>query len=132
MTLSANFKPLYQQVYEELVARLANSYWKASEALPSEYALAKELGVSQGTVRKALNRMVAENMLERKQGKGTFVSEHTQENSLLRFFRFREPGGETLSPDTKLLSVKRRTCTPKEKNALRKSYSALSYFPKSR
>jgi len=125
MTLSENFKPLYQQVYDVLVARLVDSYWKPSEALPSEYALAEELGVSQGTVRKALNQMVGENLLERKQGKGTFVAEHTQENSLLRFFRFREPGGENLSPETKLISVERRTATARERKLLKLKAKSL-------
>lgn len=108
MSLSTSFQPLYKQVYDYLTARLVNGDWKPSEPLPSEHALADELGVSQGTVRKALNQMVAEKLLERKQGKGTFVAEHTQESSLFRFFRFREPAGDSLIPETRVLSVQRR------------------------
>ncbi len=114
MTTITNFQPLYKQVYDLLTARLINGDWKPSEPLPSEMALADELKVSQGTVRKALNQMVAENLMQRRQGKGTFVAEHTQESSLFRFFRHREPGGESLIPETKVLNVVRRMATDVE------------------
>lgn len=114
MTLGANFQPLYKQVYDLLTRRLVNGDWKPSESLPSEMALAEELGVSQGTVRKALNQMVAEKLLARRQGKGTFVAEHTQEDSLFRFFRIREPNGDSLIPITEVLSVERRLATDQE------------------
>ncbi len=118
MTLSTSFQPLYKQVYELLTTRLIEGYWKPSDALPSEMALADELGVSQGTVRKALNKMVAEQLLERHQGKGTYVAEHSQESSLFRFFRWREPKGESLIPETKVLSSSRRTATQNEQTQL--------------
>jgi len=118
MSLSTRFQPLYKQVYELLVERLVNNHWKPSEPLPSEFALADELGVSQGTVRKALNQMVDEQLLTRRQGKGTYVAEHTQESSLFRFFRFKEPGGEKLLPDTVVISKKVRLVKPKEANIL--------------
>ena len=118
MSLSASFQPLYKQVYGLLTARLVEGHWKPSEPLPSEMALAEELGVSQGTVRKALNQMVAENLLERQQGKGTYVAEHTQESSLFRFFRLREPNGESLIPETKVLSSSRRAPTQAERAQL--------------
>jgi len=115
MSLSTTFQPLYKQVYDALVLRLVEGYWKPSEPLPSEFALADELGVSQGTVRKALNQMVAESLLTRRQGKGTYVSEHTQESSLFRFFRYREPGGSSAIPDTVIRSIKRRKATRLER-----------------
>lgn len=118
MSLSTNFQPLYKQVYDALVARLVEGYWKPSEPLPSEFALADELGVSQGTVRKALNQMVAENFLTRHQGKGTYVSEHTQESSLFRFFRYRLPGGGSVIPETVVRSTKRRKATKLETKKL--------------
>jgi len=118
VSLSKSFQPLYKQAYELLTSRLVNGDWKPSEPLPSEHALAAELGVSQGTVRKALNQMVAENLLDRRQGKGTYVAEHTQESSLFRFFRLREPNGESLIPETKVLSSSRRAATAAEKRHL--------------
>ena len=118
MKLSNGHQPLYKQVYDVLVTRLAEGHWKLASPLPSEYALADELGVSQGTVRKALNQMVAENLLYRRQGKGTYVAEHTQESSLFRFFRFREPSGKSLVPDTQLISMRRRKVNKSEKRYL--------------
>lgn len=114
MSLSANFQPLYKQVYDTLIIRLSDGYWKPGASLPSEFALADELGVSQGTVRKALNQLVAESILIRRQGKGTYVSEHTQESSMFRFFRYREAGGEDLIPVTEIISVEKRQATDRE------------------
>ena len=121
MTLGANFQPLYKQVYDLLTQRLVRGDWKPSESLPSEIALADELGVSQGTVRKALNQMVAEKLLARRQGKGTFVAEHTQEDSLFRFFRIREPNGESMIPVTEVLSVERRQASDEERSHLQQA-----------
>ncbi len=115
MTLSTKYQPLYQQVYDEIVKRISAGYWKAGDSLPSEFGLADELGVSQGTVRKALNQLVDESILRRRQGKGTYVAEHSNESSLYRFFRYREPGGESVIPETQLLHIGRREATEKER-----------------
>jgi GntR family transcriptional regulator len=125
MSLSAGFQPLYKQVYDLLTERLVEGYWKPSQLLPSEMMLAEELGVSQGTVRKALNQMVAEKMLQRQQGKGTFVAEHTQESDLFRFFRLREPHGEILVPETVVLGSSRRTASDDEAKKLNLDANAL-------
>ena len=108
MSLRKNFQPLYRQVQDLLTQRLIEGFWKPGAALPSELALAEELGVSHGTVRKALNEMVARNLLRRRQGRGTYVSEHTQESSLFRFFRLRHPDGEDRVPHTRVLRSRRR------------------------
>ena len=75
---TSSHKPLYQQVDNIIRRRLIDGVWEPGDALPSEMQLASELNVSQGTVRKALNDMVAENLLFRRQGLGTFVSEHPE------------------------------------------------------
>ncbi len=118
MNLAPGFQPLYQQVYNMLVRRIAEGAWRPAESLPSEHALAEELGVSQGTVRKALDVMAAEKLVERRQGKGTYVAEHTQELSLFRFFRLSRPNGERLTPTCKIESVKHRMAKPTEKTKL--------------
>jgi len=124
MKLSTRYQPLYKQVYEVLLKRLIDGDWKLATALPSEHALAAELGVSQGTVRKALSQMVTENLLYRQQGKGTYVVEHTQEKSLFRFFRFREPNGENLIPKTKMIAIKRRLARTNEQKQLKLNANA--------
>lgn len=114
MDSTPGFRPLYRQVYDYLVARIANGTWKAGESLPSEQALATELGVSQGTVRKSLDVLAVEKLIERHQGKGTFVAEHTQERALFRFFRLARPEGERVTPDCGAEKVRRRPATRRE------------------
>lgn len=87
-TLAPQFKPLYKQVQELITERIVEGVWKPGEILPSEFQLADLLGVSQGTVRKALNSLTEENVVYRRQGVGTFVSEHTLQKMLFHFFHF--------------------------------------------
>ncbi|MEO0912792.1 MAG: GntR family transcriptional regulator [Pseudomonadota bacterium] len=96
--MKSTHQPLYAQVRTALTDRIVEGLWAPGEALPSEFALAAELGVSQGTVRKALNAMAADNQLERRQGKGTYVPLHTPERALFHFFRFTTPDGTPLRP----------------------------------
>jgi GntR family transcriptional regulator len=100
------YRPLYRQVYDIIVRKVAQGQWRPGESLPSEQALAAELGVSQGTMRKVLDALTAEKLLERRQGKGTFIAENTQERALFRFFRMARPGGERLTPAPGVETVK--------------------------
>jgi GntR family transcriptional regulator len=109
------FRPLYRQVYDYVVKQLTEGAWKPGEALPSEQALAAKLRVSQGTVRKALDALAQEALLDRQQGKGTFVSLHTQEKALFRFFRLvRINGGGRGLPSSQDESIRKRGCTAAE------------------
>ncbi|MFD2167582.1 GntR family transcriptional regulator [Thalassotalea euphylliae] len=80
------FLPLYKQVEKHVTQLIVEQRWKPGEMLPSEFQLASEFGVSQGTVRKALNTLTDAKVLNRKQGLGTFVAEHTGTPALYRFF----------------------------------------------
>jgi GntR family transcriptional regulator len=93
MDESPRYRPLYQQVYDFLVKQISAGEWAPGESLPSEQALAGRLNVSQGTVRKALDALAADSLIDRRQGKGTYVAEHTPERALFRFFRMARPGG---------------------------------------
>ena len=99
------FFPLYRQVREGLLRRLAEGAWPAGAMLPSEQVLAAELGVSQGTVRKALDALVAENLLVRRQGRGTFVALHDESRILFQFFRLVSETGERQFPESRVLRV---------------------------
>ncbi len=105
--LETGHKPLYAKVRETLIARMAEGQWKAGEALPSEFALADELGVSQGTVRKALNAMAAENIVTRHQGRGTYVPEHTEARALFHFFRLIRADGSSIVPELRAQTIER-------------------------
>lgn len=127
MNSRPDFQPLYKQVYTVLVRRIADSEWQPGDSLPSEQVLASEMGVSQGTVRKALDALAAEKLVQRRQGKGTFVAEHTQEHALFRFFRIARPhtDGERVIPESGGERVRRRTATAIERSKLSLRKGAL-------
>jgi GntR family transcriptional regulator len=66
-------QPLYLQLRDALAARMVRGEWKVGTAIPSEDDLAREFGVSKGTMRKALDLLEGESLLIRRQGRGTFV-----------------------------------------------------------
>jgi len=118
VTETPGYRPLYRQVYDIVVNKVVKGTWRPGESLPSEHNLAKELGVSQGTVLKVLDALTAEKLLERRQGKGTYIAENTQERSLFRFFRISRPGGQRLTPERVGESVKVRAARTNERNKL--------------
>ena len=73
-----SFRPLYEQIKVLLTQSLIAGEWHPGEAIPSEQELAQRFKVSQGTVRKAIDELAAENILIRRQGKGTFVATHNE------------------------------------------------------
>ncbi|HSF96613.1 MAG TPA: GntR family transcriptional regulator [Thermohalobaculum sp.] len=93
------FEPLYVQVRSALVARLIAREWAPGELLPGELAIAAELGVSLGTVRKAVDSLVADGVLRRHQGKGTYVTEQTPERANYHFFRLVDAEGKRVLPE---------------------------------
>jgi GntR family transcriptional regulator len=100
------FRPLYRQVREQLTRRIADGSWKAGEMVPSEMQIAAELGVSQGTVRKALDDMTAAKLLVRRQGRGTFVATHDEARILFQFFKLQPDGGPSVFPESEIVSVR--------------------------
>jgi DNA-binding transcriptional regulator YhcF (GntR family) len=106
-TEGPDFRLLYAQVRELMVRRIAGGAWRPGDLLPSEFRLAAELGVSQGTVRKALDELAAENLVVRRQGRGTFVAAHDAQRELFRFFRLADADGRRPTPTSRQLSVRR-------------------------
>lgn len=104
---SVGFHPLYRQVKERLVRRIAAGQWQAGQLIPSEFQIADELGVSQGTVRKALDEMTGDRLLVRRQGRGTFVAAHDEARILFQFFKLRRDGGANEFPDSEVIDVGR-------------------------
>ncbi|WP_415035144.1 GntR family transcriptional regulator [Azonexus sp.] len=90
------FSPLYRQIKDFLVDCLARGEWGPGAAIPSEAELAQRFNVSQGTVRKAIDEMAAENLLVRRQGKGTFVATHDDPRSHYRFLRLLPDDGKAV------------------------------------
>ena len=102
------YAPLYSQTRALLERSLEAGEWQPGDAIPSEQELARRYGVSQGTVRKAIQALAADNLVVRRQGKGTFVATHTEEQaSSFRFLRIRRNDGVDEYPASRLLDVRR-------------------------
>jgi GntR family transcriptional regulator len=116
---SPSFQPLYMQIKALLMASLDGGEWPPGEAIPSEMALAHRFRVSQGTVRKAIDELAAQSLVIRRQGKGTFVSTHTEEKtSLFRFLRIRRNDGRDEYPASRLVDVRRAKASAEVARAL--------------
>lgn len=103
--------PRYHRVREALSAEIAARRWKPEEAIPSEAEIAETHQVSIGTVRKAIDSLVADGVLERFQGKGTFVRRPDFQSSFFRFFRFASAGGAVRVPVSRILKREETTMT---------------------
>lgn len=97
-------KPLYAQVKKRITESLVRGEWTPGQVIPSEIELAHIYDVSQGTVRKAIDELTAESILIRRQGKGTFVATHNEENVQLRFLRLTSSMGIKEKLDNQLVS----------------------------
>ena len=88
------FSPLYQQIKGLILRSLQAGEWKPGEAIPSEMELAARFRVSQGTVRKAIDELASENLVTRRQGKGTFVATHAERHVQYRFLKLMPDSGD--------------------------------------
>ena len=104
---SPSFSPLYRQIKGLLVESLRAGEWRPGDAIPSETELAGRFKVSQGTDRKAIDELAAENLLARRQGKGTFVATHGERQVRFRFLRLAPDSGEAVPPERHLLELRR-------------------------
>ncbi|MBC5765403.1 GntR family transcriptional regulator [Ramlibacter albus] len=85
--------PLYRQVKRELQRQIETGRYTPGDTLPSESVIAGTLGVSIGTLRRAVDELVHENVLVRRHGRGTFVALHSTDSFLFQFFHV-EPRGD--------------------------------------
>lgn len=99
--------PLYKEVKRRLTDALRKGVWRHGQVLPPEPALAAQYGVSIGTVRKAVGELCSENILVRRQGRGTFVASHTRDVMLARFFQIVDRDGAKHFPRSQTLSFRR-------------------------
>jgi GntR family transcriptional regulator len=104
---SPTFSPLYQQIKALITQSLESGEWKPGDMIPSEMELSNRYKVSQGTVRKAIDELASENLLLRRQGKGTFVASHTEPRAQFRFLRLMPDEGEQTYPNSTILECRR-------------------------
>ena len=110
----AEFQPLYAQVKNLLVKRIGSGAWKPGDLLPSEFELAAEYNVSQGTVRKAMMALEADRLIVRRQGRGTYVARHTSDDTLFHFFRLVGLDDRRLTPSSVVLRQGMERSTPEQ------------------
>jgi GntR family transcriptional regulator len=111
-------RPLYEQVRARLTEAISAGRWRAGESIPSEAELALTFGVAIGTVRKAVDALVAERALVRRQGKGTFVTQHDGSRLMFHFFHIVGRDGSKAYPEVRMLAFARGRARATEAEAL--------------
>ncbi len=106
--------PAYARLRDTLTARIAQGQWTPDQPIPSEARLARDFDVSVGTVRKAVDGLVGEGLLERRQGSGTFVRAPSFNATLFRFFPMRESDGSPLSIPSSQMMLRAVVTAPAE------------------
>ena len=109
---------LYEQVRTRLIEGISRGDWRAGQTLPSESELAHSFGVAIGTIRKAVDSLVAEQALVRRQGKGTFVAQHDGGRLMFHFFHIVGRDGAKEYPEVRTLSFRRERANAEEAAAL--------------
>ena len=110
--------PLYRRVEEHIREQVAAGALVPGDLVPSENQLVRSLGVSQGTVKKALDNLVHAGLLYRHQGKGTYVSRIDFNDSLFRFFSYGDQSGDAVR-------IHKRTPSRSLKRGTRDVYARL-------
>ena len=111
--------PLYRLAKRSLLQMIEGGACPPGAALPSETELAGGLGVSIGTLRRAVDELVADHILVRHQGRGTFVATHDAERFLFQFFHVERADGHRESPRVDPLLFERQRAEPEAAEALR-------------
>jgi GntR family transcriptional regulator len=84
---------LYLQVAAALAERIASGQWQPGFPMPNEADLAREFGVSTGTMRRALDKLEEDRIVTRRHGRGTFVLDHRADDLAFRFSRIVDDAG---------------------------------------
>ncbi|HEX4944155.1 MAG TPA: GntR family transcriptional regulator [Usitatibacteraceae bacterium] len=111
-------RPLYEELRAQLTEGIATGRWKPGEAIPPEAMLAGHFGVAIGTVRKAVDSLVAQGALVRCQGKGTYVTSHDGRRLMFHFFHIVGADGSKAYPEVRTVSFARGRADADEAQAL--------------
>ncbi len=110
--------PLYRVVKRSLLGAIESGRCPPGQALPSETLIAAAMGVSIGTLRRAVDELAAEHILVRRQGRGTFVATHHPSRFLFQFFHVERADGLREAPRVDLVSFERVRATDEAAQAL--------------
>ncbi|NCY04292.1 MAG: GntR family transcriptional regulator [Burkholderiaceae bacterium] len=109
----------YQEVKQKITRDIVNGRYFIGQALPAEKEFAKEFKVSIGTLRKAVDELVSEGIVIRRQGKGTFIAEHDEQRLLYYFFHVIKHDADNKNyPKVELVSFQSATANGEEAKKL--------------
>ncbi|MGQ7844659.1 GntR family transcriptional regulator [Granulosicoccus sp. 3-233] len=114
--------PLHEQVKERIVERITSGAWAAGDVLPAEIDLATMLGVSYGTIRRAMGDLTNEGIVMRRRRTGTVVTGRMPNHTLSRFykyFRLQTQDGRLITTITRTLNVDCREASDEERDRLK-------------
>jgi GntR family transcriptional regulator len=117
--ISLSSRPLYLQLRDALAERIATGEWKPHSAIPNEGDLAREFGVSPGTMRKALDLLEGQHLVTRRQGRGTFVNDQGSEELTNRFRSIRGADDEPITAQIRSAEITEGTANEAECERLR-------------
>jgi GntR family transcriptional regulator len=110
--------PLYRKVKRAIIQVIEQGRLNAGDALPSEAEISQAFGISIGTLRHAVDELVAEQIVVRRQGRGTFVVMHNAERFLFHYFHVESATGVREFPQVELLSFDRGRMDEEQAEAL--------------
>ena len=120
-------RPLYLQVRDAIVERIGKGDWKPGMAIPNEVELSREFGISSGTMRKALDLLETQRVLSRKQGRGTYVNDHSSISLASRFWKISSSDGTPIIGDTKTIEIVEAPAGEEEGRRLRLAHPSNVY-----
>lgn len=109
---------LYRQVKRQLINDIQSGITAPGAALANEKDLAQRFQVSVGTVRRAVDELVAEHVLLRQQGRGTFVGKLDRERFMFQFFKIAARDGPSEFPEVRLHKFAKVRASQTEAHAL--------------
>jgi len=119
----------YQEVKQKITRDIVNGRYFIGQALPAEKEFAKEFKVSIGTLRKAVDELVSEGIVIRRQGKGTFIAEHDEQRLLYYFFHvIKHDADHKNYPKVELVSFQSATANGEEakKTSTKRGFTGMA------
>lgn len=117
-SISAQPGIAYRKVKSILISEIASGELQPGVKFPNETVLAKRFGVSVGTLRRAVEELVAENILVRQHGRGTFVRSLDEERFLFQFFKLADRDGNFEYPKVELVAFSQGAADSQEAKVL--------------
>ncbi len=114
--------PLHEQVKSRIIERIRSGIWSEGDVLPAEMDLARLLGVSYGTIRRAMGDLTNEGIVMRRRRTGTVVTGRMPNHTLSRFyqyFRLQTAEGKLINTEQTVLSVDVRAANADERKRLK-------------